>query len=251
MIEWLNDNSGAVQTISVVLLVFVTMFYALITWSISSATKKQAATSARMATEMSEQRLAADQPLLILDIRDQKLPDYFQWEEGDLVDQRTGWYVRDWPIPSCTLRVHNAGRGPAISIEAAYLGSEEEFYGEAERGFVLAGETREIELSGVPLDVLEFAIAPWEKELLARLGAPKWIYAALVYDDIHERTWISYLSLEHSDRAPWLVVGEQKVTRLNSRGRRMVTPHDLTDEDLEEMRLANLDLDVIGDEDVT
>ena len=49
MIDWLNDNSGAVQAVSVVILAVVTGIYAWRTWSISNATEKQVEASRKMA----------------------------------------------------------------------------------------------------------------------------------------------------------------------------------------------------------
>ncbi len=70
MIDWLNDNTGAVQAISVAVLAVVTAIYAWRTWSISKATEKQAAASVRMTEEMREQRLAEHMPLLLVDLLD-------------------------------------------------------------------------------------------------------------------------------------------------------------------------------------
>jgi len=96
VIDWLNDNSGAIQAASAAVLALTLIAVAYY----ARQTRYQAEASVRMANEMTEQRLAADQPLLILDIKDQKLPDCFQWDEGDLVDQRTGLSVRRRPTRS-------------------------------------------------------------------------------------------------------------------------------------------------------
>ncbi len=195
MIDWLNDNTGAVQAIAVVALVIATAFYAWRTWSISSATEKQAEASVEMAKEMREQRMAEDEPVLILDIVGQELPPYLHWhaEWEVLMNEQTNEVVSPWPLPQCTVRVHNAGRGAAVSVEACYLQSDK-YYFHSRRGLLLKGESNNLELSGFP--AFYGGRSSWEKVALSQLGAPKPAFVIARYEDVHGRSWVSYLDLE-------------------------------------------------------
>lgn len=72
MIDWLNTNSGAVQALLVLVLVFVTAWYAWQTSEMAKATRvaseaaaEQAKASTNMAEEMRLQRLSTSQPTII------------------------------------------------------------------------------------------------------------------------------------------------------------------------------------------
>jgi hypothetical protein len=64
VIDWLNDNSGAVQAIAVAVLVLVTAVYAGLTWWVARATRRQADASVEMAREMREARHAGVLPVV-------------------------------------------------------------------------------------------------------------------------------------------------------------------------------------------
>ncbi len=70
MIDWLNDNSGAIQALSVIVLIMVTGYYAWKTKDIRQATERQADASRDITNEMREQRLAEQIPLLLIDLLD-------------------------------------------------------------------------------------------------------------------------------------------------------------------------------------
>ena len=195
MIDWLNDNSGAVQGISVAVLAVVTAVYAWRTWSISNAAEKQAEASGVMAKEMRERRMAEDEPRLFLDVVDQKPADYHEWDEESkiLKHKHTGEEVKPWPLPDCTVRVLNAGRGAAVSVEACYLQSDK-YYFHSRRGLLLKGESDNLELSGFP--AFYGRRSSWEKVALSQLGAPKPAFIIARYEDVHGRSWVSYLDLD-------------------------------------------------------
>ena len=93
MIDWLNDNSGAVQAISVAVLAVVTAVYAWRTWSISRATRNQAEAT-RVLAEATR----------------------------DMVDATLCPVIEQW-LPSDRLTntvsvvYSNSGNGPAINIK--------------------------------------------------------------------------------------------------------------------------------------
>ena len=107
MIDWLNDNSGAVQAISVGVLAVVTAIYAWRTWSISNATEKQAEASRAMADEMREQRLLTMRPIVLLS------PLADETEPG--TGQEMIRLALKGPLPDTTpVRLTNIG--PAIAV---------------------------------------------------------------------------------------------------------------------------------------
>ena len=95
MIDWLNDNSGAVQAMAVVALVLVTAVYAVLTWGIAAAARRQADASMEMAREAREQRLSGVQALILL-------------QHGGHEDLGTKICVR--------FRLMNEGNGPAMAV---------------------------------------------------------------------------------------------------------------------------------------
>jgi hypothetical protein len=135
MIDWLNDNSGAVQALAVIILVIVTAVSVWLTVGIASATKSQAAASAKAVDEMREQRMYESQPLL--DIKrhhpsgDSESSNEFEW-------QNHVW---------CSIR--NVGRGPALNISAKLLYEVDEWSGQQSLGALGPG----METGPVPLEV--------------------------------------------------------------------------------------------------
>ena len=98
-IEWLNDNSAAIQAISVVALVVVTAVYAM-------AAKRQADANVRMVEEMREQRRDAARPIMSI-----SLGPY----EGDLEARAKQELGKVFPAAiQCQLR--NIGVGPALNV---------------------------------------------------------------------------------------------------------------------------------------
>jgi hypothetical protein len=97
MIEWLNDNSGAVQAIAVVVLAVVTTVYAI-------AAQRQADASGKMAEEMREARHAALLPVLDFGIEESGLEEVFAIKDGKFPEI----------VSTC---IRNIGVGPALDAE--------------------------------------------------------------------------------------------------------------------------------------
>jgi len=109
VIEWLNDNSSAVQAISVVVLAVVTTIYAIATLKISNATKRQAEASVKMAEELVESRHGDVLPLLDFYTLEGKsgyeiLTKLFRIQAGALPETFHG-------------RIKNIGYGPALDVK--------------------------------------------------------------------------------------------------------------------------------------
>jgi len=99
MIEWLNDNSGAVQAIAVVVLVVVTAVYAM-------AARRQADANARMAREMEQARHDAARPVINIGLE----PYEGDWEAG-----AKQALAKAFPA-AIQCQLHNIGVGPALNI---------------------------------------------------------------------------------------------------------------------------------------
>jgi hypothetical protein len=103
MIEWLNDNSGAVQAISVVALVLVTLVYAM-------AARRQADASAKMAEEVREQRYAACFPLV-----DAVFPEFLDRDSNEGLEEGLAASAGQCP-EVIRASLQNFGLGPALDV---------------------------------------------------------------------------------------------------------------------------------------
>ena len=205
----LNASDGIQIGVGVVL----TLTLGAVLWYACEA-RKQAKASAQMVEEIREQRMAQDEPWLILDIADQKLADYHEWDEQNqtLKHKHTGEEVKPWPLPDCTVRVHNAGRAAAVSVEACYLEAENHYL-HSPRGFILQGETCSLELSGFPAFYGRRPL--WREEPLHRLSLSRPGCVLVRYYDVHGRAWASYLGLDwYPEMVPYVVPQEQGRLRL-------------------------------------
>lgn len=130
VVDWLNKNSGAVQAIATVVLVLVTAFYVILTWSISKKAGKQAEASMKMAQEMERAREASLRPVLLIEPEESEgrgtIRKAVAAERGDF----------DESIP-CDLC--NVGPGPALNVRLNVKGLDSDF----ERELIhLAGDGR-------------------------------------------------------------------------------------------------------------
>lgn len=187
MIEWLNDNSGAVQAIAVVVLVIVTAVYAV-------AARRQADASVKMAEEMREQRLSEGRPYLLIDLKD---------STPDVVKRRLakGESIQDFYPTSLKLEVRNEGRGPAKDVRATTVHPKMTFFDER-RGYLLKDMSWEFDLSCAPLYrhlIPPRALRDWlaDRQIhpAAPIGSPLGVLIA--YSDMNGRGWVSYLELEY------------------------------------------------------
>ena len=130
MIDWLNDNSGAVQAISVIVLAVVTAVYAWRTWAISDATEKQAKASTQMADQTRELAEAArDQAIASARMADEarkeaeasramaKEMELARYAAAKPIIELNVRRFADDPRPNADSRLRNVGVGPAMNIE--------------------------------------------------------------------------------------------------------------------------------------
>lgn len=178
-----------------------------------------------MVREMREQRLADVAPTVILDVVGQSLPDYLVWDNSaeELRHRETGKAVSPWPLPDLKIRMHNAGRGSAVNMEATYFqrpAHRQPFY-TSYKGFLLPDETCEIDLAGY-FQLLPSTTPAWEMELEAKIGQTRPAGIAVVYEDIHGRLSVTYLHLRWHSDVPEILTGEQQFIPVRQRGRREV-----------------------------
>ena len=222
MVDWLNTNDAAAQAIAAfisaaatLVLVAVTIVYARITRRISCATERQAEATSCAVKETAMQRLAQDEPILVLDVESQAKPRHLEWQPEEEVwrDTRSGKAVapEDWPLPELRVRVVNVGRGPATSVEATYL-REGAFYFADKKSLLLSGEKVTLDIGSAEVPLVE--MAPWQRKFLEMKRSdlvPFFLVA--VCDDIHGRSWVSFVGLDwHPADMPILVpLGQERV----------------------------------------
>lgn len=108
MIDWLNDNSGAVQAISAVVLALTLI--AVVCYAYQ--TRKQAKATERMTEEMLESRHGTVLPVLDFVLEDLNLDEIFAIKEGQFPESVNG-------------HIENIGLGPALDVTfQTKLGSE-------------------------------------------------------------------------------------------------------------------------------
>jgi hypothetical protein len=208
MIEWLNDNSGAVQAIAVVVLVLVTSVYAM-------AARRQAVASVKMAEEMREQRLSEDRPQLLIDLKG-CTPSVDKRRLGE------GETIQDFYPTNLQLAIQNVGKGPAKGVTATVVHPRMTFHDKC-CGYLLRDDAPwEFDLSCAPLYrhlIPPRALRDWlaDRQIhpAAPIGSPLGVLIA--YRDMHDRGWVSYLELEYDcetddetgEYVMWIEPGEQ------------------------------------------
>ncbi len=186
---------ASVQGAATLALVGVTFWYAKTSRSIAKAAKEQAEASVKIAEEMREQRMSEDEPWLVIDVTDQKLADYHEWDEqsNTLRHKRTGKEVKPWPLPECTVSVHNDGRRAAINMEICYLQAQNHYLHSPRRS-LLHGKACVVDVTGFPAP---YGQRPaWQELLLKRLNVATPGCVIARYEDVHGRSWVSYLDLD-------------------------------------------------------
>jgi len=220
VIDWLNDNTGAVQAISVAVLALVTAVYAWRTWTISTASDRQAKASVEMTREMREQRLSQDKPILVLDILREKTREAWEWDNQSeqWIDPESGLASRDWRLPPLVIRVYNAGRGAAVQPGVTFFHPPEQ-YDIRRRGSLLAGEAWEVRLPPTPMSE-NLKPAPWEIDLREQLGAPTDAWAVALCKDINGKAWASALYVGWKPEGYEIVMGKQTFLAVDNLGER-------------------------------
>jgi hypothetical protein len=206
MIDWLNDNSGAVQAFAVCALVVVTAAYAWFTW--------------RMSREMREQRLALDRPALLLDIANM---DKIEWRHSKSES-------REYTYPKTVVcSIHNAGHHVAteVSIEVRHPGAAFQWGGR--KGFLLPGETWEASIDAkAPSEVSSGELQGLDGWLRGQGEPAGWFHdeftdsgVVVYYSDVHGVRWATYVLFMarrfEGEAEPIMMVSEQRRIRLKEK----------------------------------
>lgn len=182
MIDWLNDNSGAVQAFAVCALVIVTALYAWFTL--------------RMARELREQTLAQDRPDLLIDIVEAREPECYRREAQGEESQAK---VEPYAYPDLICRIHNAGRHAAKEVAVTVMHPNVAFHA-PRKGFLLpegTWETSIVAYREAPDDLEPWGLSQWAAAQDEHFPKPD--FAALdtgvvvYYRDIHDVDWATYL----------------------------------------------------------
>jgi hypothetical protein len=229
MIDWLNDNSGAVQALAVLALVLVTALYASFT--------------RRMVREMREQRLAEGRPDLLIDVAEIRDP---EWYLREAQNEKCQAEVEPYAFPDVVCRIHNAGRHVAKEVAVTVM-NPSNGYNAPRRGFLLPGDTWETSVTAyrdAPAEFEACGLSKWRAEQGDRVPKPKpprlppGAFGAtgfvpfpdtgvvVYYRDIHDADWATYLifAVIHIKDATTarlvrrdLLLGDQRRIRLKRR----------------------------------
>jgi hypothetical protein len=107
MIDWLNDNSGAIQAVAVIVLALVTYFYMRSTGRMARAAEEQTKASVAMSNEIAAQGQRSLRPVLDLEL--------VSWDIDDRYDEPY-WLL---------VKARNIGEGPALNITGEVPPDEE------------------------------------------------------------------------------------------------------------------------------
>ena len=206
MIDWLNDNSGAVQGVAAIAsilvlvgLALVTRHYARETERIAKATDEQAKAATKMSAEVREQTLQSDRPYLLIEAQGPASVDFGEPEDDESrADPHSGW------PQFMEFRVFNAGRGPAKEIGTTIHHPGTRYRGRS-KDVLPPGEFWEVKVEVDEPHVVAITDSFGESpprgldEFLQWVGVPKVepdSYSCgivVTYVDIHESHYITYL----------------------------------------------------------
>ncbi len=205
---------ASVQGATTVVLAGATWFYAARTHDISKATRRQADASSEMAREMREQRLAKDQPYLVIEtIGNERV--YFEEEsEEEFIERPDPGIDPNKAYPrKFTYRILNAGQGPALGLSTT-LWHSWVIYKDRSKDALQTGDMWEVSVHpDGPLMVIGMAFGGGERtqtegfNALSHLGLkdfegpPSRCGVTVTCSDIHGRKWLAYLTM-HIDSCP-------------------------------------------------
>lgn len=168
-----------------------------------SITAAYAYSTEKMAEEMKEQHLSEARPYLLLRLNGEAV----QWdkdEQGKL------------PSREFTITIRNVGKGPAINLWAALWSPDETYFGDS-KGYLALGEEWQTNISRTLTGAVKlgFEKEAWLPELKEVIKHKYPGIVAVKYNDIHRRTWVSYLCFErHVDVESFVLEEEQNIVEL-------------------------------------
>ena len=202
MIEWLNDNAGAVQGIAAFVSVTVLLGLAIVTAWYAIQTR-------RIAEAADEQAKAADQPYLLVEAES---PTPVYWDVGGSENSPAfeegppdGKEWNDVYPKELVYNVYNAGRGPATELSTTFF----------HRQIFYRSETRDVLRPGEVWSVKVWPDGPVQALMLlfnkaTPAGFNQWVTATgvdgfspspsdcgvvVTCRDIHGRHWLTYLKM--------------------------------------------------------
>ena len=188
--------------ISLVLLTFalvlITCIYAMRTVDIAKANRE-------MAEEIREQRLSEARPYLLMRLDGEAV----QWDKDEQGKP---------PSREFTITIRNVGKGPAINLWAALWGPKTTYFGD-NKGYLAPSEEWQTTISRVSTSMVELEIEKegWLPELEKVITQKYPGIVAVKYNDIHRRTWVSYLCFErHVDVESYVLEEEQNIVELKA-----------------------------------
>jgi hypothetical protein len=198
VIDWLNDNSGAVQAIAVGVLAVVTAVYAVLRWLVAGAARRQADASGEMAREMHEQSLSMDRAYLLIEMENLGSLEWREINEG--VQDLGGPYDAYPELVRC--RVYNAGRGPAKEVCVTFV-HPSMTYKIVPRDVLRSGDSTQVGIEALPTvagwkredEKPILGWTGWMEEMTGQKSADARYDCAVVatWRDIHDESWCSFL----------------------------------------------------------
>jgi len=155
-----------------------------------------------MTEEMRGQRLSEVQPYLLIRLAGEVV----QWDNTEQ-DKRPSEFE---------VTIRNVGKGPAINLWAALWGPMKAYAGDS-KGYLAPGEEWQVAISRVSTSAVELGIEKqgWLPELVEIVKKYDPGTVAVKYQDIHRRTWVTYLLLErHVDIPVYVLEAEQNIVEL-------------------------------------
>ncbi|MBA7699964.1 hypothetical protein ES703_108670 [subsurface metagenome] len=158
----------------------------------------QAYASVKMAREMREQRLSEAQPYLLIRLADEVV----QWESTKEGERRP----TEFPVT-----IRNVGKGPAINLWAAMWGPMKVYAGDS-KGYLAPDEEWQTSISRLDTGGvrLGFYKEGWLPELVEIVKQDKPGIIAVKYQDVHKRSWATYLVLERNVDVPEYVMEDKQ-----------------------------------------
>ncbi len=208
MMDWLNDNSGALQAIAVIVLAVFTFLYALMTALISRDTRRQA-------NEIRQQRLDERRPVLLIDLSDYR---------GKMaVPSSDDAYPNEIKV-----RITNVGSGPAIDVDVTAIHPKARYGRTEARGYLLPNESMTYETGESPYPAASGrGLADLLRDCGVEVDPDHSVGLVARYRDEHERPWIAWMALKYdwfeADNEAgyiWVLLKtEQRRSLLSSAGR--------------------------------
>jgi len=222
IIQTVRKKRSFVSQLNIILLILGLMFLIFLTYraneiegadwgqiilmiGLVAITAAYASSTTEMAREMKEQRLSEARPYLLMRLDGEAV----QWDKDEQGKP---------PSREFTITIRNVGKGPAINLWAALWGPQKTYFGD-NKGYLAPSEEWQTTISRVSTSMVELGIKKegWLPELEKVITQKYPGIVAVKYNDIHRRTWVSYLCFErHIDLESYVLEEEQNIVELKA-----------------------------------